>query len=78
MRPRSIILPFPLAGINKNFAKSAQPEMTSPDMVNVRPADVMHNRIRGGQRPGLRHRYSVADTAVPVIALGEVTVVEVI
>lgn len=75
MRKRSIVLPFPLGGINKNLAKSEQPAMTSPDMVNVRPADVVHNRIRGGQRPGLRKYHGLSDK--PVIAMTEVTIVEV-
>ena len=44
---------FPLLGINKNFANSEQPPVTSPAMNNVRPTDVSETRVRGGQRPGL-------------------------
>lgn len=44
---------FPLNGIDKGRTTSEQPEATSPDMNNVRPYDVLDNRMRGGQRPGL-------------------------
>ena len=46
-------LRFPYEGINKGRALCEQPEMTSPDMNNIRPYDVLDNRMRGGQRPGL-------------------------
>ena len=72
------VLPFPLKGINRNFAESAQPPLTSPAMKNVRPADVMQDRIRGGQRPGLKIKHKVHETSArPVVAINEVTVVEV-
>jgi hypothetical protein len=44
---------FPLKGINKNWANSEQPPITSPHCNNVRPTDVSETRTRGGQRPGL-------------------------
>jgi hypothetical protein len=44
---------FPLQGVNKNWANSEQPPLSSPDCNNVRPIDVSETRIRGGQRPGL-------------------------
>jgi len=74
----SIKLPFPLKGINKNFAESEQPYQTSPDLLNVRPSDVTENRIRGGQRPGLKKQYSnQIGNGKPVIAIDHVTIVEV-
>jgi hypothetical protein len=36
MMPR-VEVKFPLKGINKNWANSEQPPITSPDMNNVRP-----------------------------------------
>lgn len=44
---------FPLKGIDRNWANSEQPPLTSPYLLNVRPKDVSDNRTRGGQRPGL-------------------------
>lgn len=46
-------LRFPYEGVDKGRALCEQPEMTSPDMNNIRPYDVLDNRMRGGQRPGL-------------------------
>ncbi len=73
-----ITISFPLKGINKNYAESNQPNLTSPAMLNVRPCDVMENRIRGGQRPGLKKQYPVCvGSGKPVVAMGYVTIVEV-
>ena len=47
-----IDLRFPVLGKNENWAYSSQPEGTSPDCLNVRPYDVLADRLRGGQRPG--------------------------
>ena len=44
---------FPLEGIDKGGALCQQSPSTSPDLNNVRPYDVLENRARGGQRPGL-------------------------
>ena len=46
-------LRFPYQGIDKGRVLCEQPEMTSPNMNNIRPFDVLDNRMRGGQRPGL-------------------------
>ena len=46
-------LRFPYEGIDKGRALNEQPQMTSPHMNNIRPYDVLDNRMRGGQRPGL-------------------------
>jgi hypothetical protein len=69
-------LPFPIQGINEITAAAKQPQLTSPDMNNVRPQGVLENRIRGGQRPGQDKRYAqrIGDNAnYPVIALLAVT-----
>ena len=44
---------FPLQGKDANFAADFQPPMTSGNLNNVRPYDVLENRARGGTRPGL-------------------------
>jgi len=50
-------------------------------MDNVRPFDVLDERIRGGQRPGMAKRYAerVTNAAAgtgPVVAICEVSVTE--
>lgn len=47
-----IEIPFPLKGIDDNWAFRRQPEGTTPDALNVRPYDVYDRRLRGGQRGG--------------------------
>ena len=70
-------LPFPLKGINRNFAAVNQPPLTSPELLNVRPYDVVNGRMRGGQRPGLKKAYSACiGNGKPVVAITEVTIVE--
>jgi hypothetical protein len=56
----SINLPFPFKGINKNYAASSQPPLTTPYSKNVRPQDVLEKRARGGQRPGVLKSYAEA------------------
>ena len=46
-------LQFPIYGKHVGFATVNQPNLTSPDLQNVRPFDTLDNRARGGQRPGL-------------------------
>ena len=63
---------FPLKGIDKNWANSEQPPITSPDMNNVRPTDVAETRMRGGQRPGLEKwggGTQIGTTFTPVVAM---------
>lgn len=54
---RIIKFPFPLKGENKNFASIFQPPITTFNLNNVRVYDVLDERARGGQRPGLNKRY---------------------
>lgn len=51
--PSNVQFPFPIKGQNKNFSVSMPPQFTATDLNNVRPFDVLENRARGGQRPGL-------------------------
>lgn len=44
---------YPMKGLNQNYAASTQPSFTTAFLNNVRPYDVLENRARGGQRPGL-------------------------
>ena len=46
-------LRFPYEGIDKGRALCEQPEITVPHINNMRPRDVLDNRMRGGQRPAL-------------------------
>ena len=74
----NVELQFPIMGKSEITAAAKQPQLTSPDMNNVRPQDVAENRIRGGQRPGLDKRYSQqigSDSEYPIIALLQVTLV---
>lgn len=68
---------FPLQGIDKGRATSDQPELTTCDMNNVRPYDTLSNRMRGGQRPGLKKKYTqqIGGVSYPIIAICSVTVV---
>lgn len=54
---RSHKFQFPMQGFNENFAATTQPRFTSASLNNVRPYDVLENRARGGQRPGLKPLY---------------------
>ena len=72
-------LPFPMQGKNENWAASHQLKFTSPDLNNVRPYDVLENRARGGQRPGLKKVFPAhigGDVGQPVVAMCQVTTVE--
>jgi hypothetical protein len=65
-------LRFPLKGINKNWANTDQPPMTTPNCKNVRPRDVSEQRSRGGQRPGLDkwgNGDQIGGAAQPVVAI---------
>jgi len=70
--------PTPIKGIFEGFAPDKIPGEYSPDMNNVRPRDVLENRIRLGQRPGLDKAYAqqIANSNYPVVWLGSITVVD--
>jgi len=70
-------LSFPVKGIHKGVAASSQPEMTSPDMLNVRPYDVLERKVRGGQRPGQK-KWGTGNQILatfPIVAICSATVV---
>ena len=70
--------PFPLLGVNEGQRLEDQPPQTSGYMLNVRPYDVLENRVRGGQRPGLAKRFNeqIGGASSPVVAMCEVVIVE--
>ena len=77
--PANLEVKFPLKGINKNWANSEQPPLTSPVMLNVRPYGTSENRLRGGQRPGLNntdYASRLADANDPVVEILSVTFLE--
>ena len=65
-------LRFPYEGIDLGRALCEQPELTTSHMNNVRPRDVLGNRMRGGQRPAL-DKWGDGDqigaAAQPVVAI---------
>ncbi len=63
---------FPYEGIDKGRALCEQPEFTVSHMNNMRPRDVLDNRMRGGQRPGLDKwgaGTQISASEQPVVAL---------
>jgi len=73
---KSIKLSFPLLGVDRNWAVSEQPGLTTPEAENVRPYDVIRERARGGPRPALRKRFSqqIGSAAKRIDALCQVAV----
>jgi hypothetical protein len=70
-------LRFPLLGKDVNYAASTRPDLTSSDMNNVRPFDVLEERARGGQRPGMRKVYTQdIGSGTPVVKMTQITTVE--
>lgn len=70
---------FPLKGIDKGNVSFLQPDLTSPDMKNVRVFDTYSNRARGGQRPGLDkwgNGTQIGGTEQPVVAICTVSSVK--
>ena len=75
----NMVFPFPHQGIDKGRAAYQQPESTSPNMNNMRPYDVLDNRARGGQRPGLDkwgNGDQIGGASTPIIAICVVSTVE--
>jgi hypothetical protein len=70
---------FPMQGKDENWAVSQQPNLTSFDLLNVRPYDVIENRVRGGQRPGLDkwgNGDQIGGDTSPIVAICSVTYLE--
>jgi hypothetical protein len=73
----SMTIRFPFEGLNKGGLPSAQPQNTSPKLLNVRPYH--QGRLRGGQRPG-KAKWGDGDqiggAEQPVVAMCSVSAVE--
>jgi hypothetical protein len=68
---------FPFGGLHKGGLPSAQPQNTSPKLLNVRPYH--QGRLRGGQRPGKAKWGSgdqIGGAELPVVAMCSVSSVE--
>ena len=77
-------VPLPIQGINRAFSVETPLDTTSDDMLNVRPKDILEQRIRLGQRPAVIKAYAeqIGSTnlpfsaSYPVVALCQIIVVE--
>jgi len=68
----------PINGLHKGGPVSAQPQYTSPDLLNVRVYDVIENRARMGQRPGLKKwgDGDIIGSGNPIVVLLSITYME--
>src|SRR4051812_5943858 len=67
---------FPAGGIHRRTAYQSMPPYTTPDALNVRPFDVIKQRLRGGSRPGLiKSHYTQLGSGNPIRMLSAVTYV---
>ena len=70
--------PIPIKGISRIIAVDKESPFFSGYLNNVRPSDVLENRIRLGQRPGL-DRWSLSQVGAaeqPVVAVTMVSSTE--
>jgi len=69
---------LPIKGKSEGFPIEKEQNLTSGYMNNVRPRDVLDNRIRIGQRPGLDKAYSqqIGGISTPIVAMCIVTTVD--
>ncbi len=69
---------LPIKGIHLGGAVETSPALTSGHMDNVRARDVLENKVRIGQRPGLDkwgNGDRIGDANIPVVAICTVTTV---
>ena len=57
-RAKAIPIPFPIRGVHRGFAASAQPAGTCPDALNCRAYGPIDGRVRGGQRQGISKAFT--------------------
>ena len=69
---------FPQKGYHKGVGTEKQPEGTTPYILNMRLIDILDNRFRGGQRPGLQKGYAqqIGGGANFIAWLGAITKVD--
>lgn len=65
-------LPLPIGGVFKGFNPEQTDQKYSNDMNNVRPVDVIEDRVRLGQRPGLKRWciQQIGGDTRPIIEMG--------
>lgn len=64
----------PIRGIFKGSTSDKTLEMTSPYMNNVRPKDTLENKMRIGQRPGIKKwSATLIGGAQPIVAMCSVS-----
>jgi len=70
-----IKLPLPIKGINKGLTVAVTPQEYTTNINNVRPRDVLQQRVRLGQRPGLAKwsEDQVGGTEQPVVWITSVS-----
>jgi len=70
-----IKLALPIKGISRGLAVAITPQEFTTNINNVRPRDVLEQRIRLGQRPGLAKWSTdqVGDSSQPIVALCSVS-----
>ncbi len=69
---------LPLKGFSEILPLESQEVATSGYMNNCRPRDVLENRMRVGQRPGLKKAYSqqIGGQIAPIVAMCSITTVD--
>ncbi len=74
----SFNIPIPIAGFSEGLPIEAQEQGTTGYMSNCRPKDVFEEKLRLGQRPGLKKAYSqqIGGDATPIVWTGSVTTVD--
>jgi hypothetical protein len=70
----AVQIPLPLKGINKYGPRSEQPELTTPDCLNVMPFD-RYGRMRIGQRPGTGKLWSASIGGGSIVQMLQQTVI---
>lgn len=70
--------PLPILGISRIIAVEKEPISYSGYLNNVRPTDVLENRVRLGQRPGLGKWSTdqIGGAEIPVVAMTVVSSVQ--
>jgi len=65
-------IPLPIGGVFKGFNPEQTDQKYSNDMNNVRPVDVIEDRVRLGQRPGLKRwaAQQIGGEARPIVEMG--------
>ena len=64
-------LALPIKGVSKGLTVAVTPQEYTTNINNVRPRDVLEQRIRLGQRPGLAKWSTdqVGDSSQPIVAI---------